>query len=110
MSKLPIEAVGHRIIVQVDDIGEDKQQKDGHVILTHSTNDFEREREFQEKGTIVDIGPSAYNLSHHDGDWVKVGDYVLYKKYDGHKFLDEETGRLYRILNDEDVIAKFTKR
>jgi len=108
-SKLPIQAVGHRVIILVDDISDgDRQQKEGHVILTHSTDDYEREREFQERGAIVDIGPSAYNLSHHDKAWVKIGDRVLYKKYDGHKFLDEETGKLYRIVNDEDIIAKVT--
>lgn len=108
-SKLPVQAVGHRIIVLVDEISDGKkQQKDGHVILTHSTDDYEREREFQERGTVVDIGPSAYNLSHHDEPWVKLGQRVLYKKYDGHKYLDEKTGKLYRIINDEDVIAAFT--
>ena len=108
-SKLPIEAVGHRLIVKVDDISDEgKQQKEGQVIVTHSTDDYEREREFQEKGTVVDIGPSAYNLSHHDRDWVNIGDHILYKKYEGHKYLDKDSGVLYRIINDEDVIAKLT--
>lgn len=108
-SELPIKAVGHRLIVLVDEIsGGEKQQKEGDIIVTHSTDDFEREREFQERGVVVDIGPSAYNLSHHDGAWVECGDHILYKKYEGHKFLDKESGSLYRIINDEDVIAKLT--
>ena len=105
MKKLPWIPVGHRIMVLVDEIGEGVQ-KDGDIILTHSTDDYEREREFQEVGTVVALGETAYNLSHHDGPWVEVGDHVLYKKYDGKKFLDKETGKLYRIINDEDVIAK----
>lgn len=108
-NKLPIQAVGHRLIVLVDEISDgDKQQKEGAIIVTHSTDDYEREREFQEKGKVVDIGPSAYNLSHHDGNWVDIGDHVLYKKYEGHKYLDKSTGKLYRVINDEDVIAKLT--
>lgn len=105
--KLPLVPVGHRIMVLVDEISEEgSMQKDGNIIVTHSTDDFEREREFQEMGTVVAIGPSAYNLSHHDGPWVEIGDHVMYKKYDGKKYLDKNTGKLYRIINDEDVIAK----
>ena len=94
-------------MVLVDEIAEEgKMQRDGMIITTHSTDDFEREREFQETGTIVAIGPSAYNMPHHGDPWVEVGDAVLYKKYDGKQYTDKETGRLYRIINDEDVIAK----
>ena len=108
MSELPLSAVGHRIIVLVDELGEEgsKSQKLGSVITTHSTDDFEREMEFQEKGTVVDIGPAAYNMPHHGDAWVAIGDHILYKKYDGKKYRDEETDKLYRIINDEDVIAK----
>ena len=105
--KLPIIPVGHRIMVEVDEISEgEKMQKEGSIITTHSTDDFEREREFQEMGTVVALGPSAYNLAHHDEPWVAVGDHILYKKYDGKKYLDKESGKLYRIINDDDVIAK----
>lgn len=106
MKDLPLLPVGHRILVHVDELdNEDKVQKKGGIITTHSTDDFEREREFQEKGVVVAMGDSAYNMPHHGDPWVKIGDRVLYKKYDGKKFLDEETGKLYRIINDEDVIA-----
>lgn len=107
-SKLPIIPVGHRILVLVDTLGEDgsKIQKKGSVITTHSTDDFEREREFQEMGTVVALGPSAYNMAEHGEPWVEIGDHVLYKKYDGKKYLDEDTGKLYRIINDDAVIAK----
>ena len=108
MDKLPIIPVGHRILILVDEIDSDIKgmQKDGNIITTHSTDDFETEREFQELGTVAALGPSAYNLVHHDGNWVEVGDHILYKKYDGKKYLDNNTGNLYRIINDEDVIAK----
>ena len=108
MDKLPILPVGHRILILVDEIDSDIEgmQKEGSIITTHSTDDFEREREFQEMGTVVALGPSAYNLAHHDGNWVEVGDHILYKKYDGKKYKDNDTGHLYRIINDEDVIAK----
>lgn len=109
--ELPLEPVGHRVLILVDDVGSEgkKQQKKGSIITTHSTDDFEREREFQEMGTVVALGPSAYNMPHHGEPWVKVGDHVLYKKYDGKKFHDETTDRVYRVINDEDVIAKTPK-
>ena len=94
-------------MVIVDGIdNEDKVHKEGNIITSHSTDDFEREREFQEVGTVVALGPTAYNMSHHGDPWVKVGDTVLYKKYDGKQLKDDKTGKLYRIINDEDVIAK----
>lgn len=107
MSDLPLRAVGHRIVILVDEIngGEDKLHKEKGIIVTNSTSDFESEKEFQETGVVVEIGPSAYNMSHHGDQWCKVGDRILYKKYDGKKWLDKETNKLYRIVNDEDVIA-----
>jgi co-chaperonin GroES (HSP10) len=107
MSELPLLPVGHRILILTDELNEDgsKSQMVGSIVTSHSTDDFEREREFQEKGTVVAIGPSAYNMPHHGEPWAKIGDHVLYKKYDGKKYHDEDTGKLYRIINDEDVIA-----
>ena len=94
-------------MVVVDGIdNEEKFQMIGDIQVTMSTDDFEREREFQEVGTVVALGPSAYNMSHHGDPWVKVGDTVLYKKYEGKQLKDDKTGKLYRIINDEDVMAK----
>lgn len=108
---LPVLPVGHRVVVLVDELEGDKgMQKKGAVITTHSTDDYEREREFQELGTVMALGPSAYNMSHHGEPWVQVGDHILYKKYDGKKYRDEETGKIYRIINDEDVIGIVPKK
>lgn len=99
-------------MILMDGISDDgtKVQKINGIITTHSTDDFEREREFQETGVVVALGPTAYAEKSYFGDnWANVGDHVLYEKYDGHRYHDKESDKYYRIVNDNAVLGIFPK-
>ena len=104
-------AIGPRIVVKVDDAvvdGFDKKSrtitKQG-FITSASTEDFEREREYGGQGIVVELGAEAYNLQHHGKPWCKVGDRVIFDRYEGFKHKDEATDTLYRIIMDDRVIS-----
>lgn len=54
-----------------------------------------------EKGTVVQIGPSAH--ADYIGD-AKVGDVIGFAKFGG-KFVQDKDDEIYLVINDEDVIC-----
>ena len=61
-----------------------------------------------DKGEILMIGPKAWVDFKCETPPVKVGDKVYYAKYGAKVLKDEDTGELYIILNDEDVLVGYT--
>jgi co-chaperonin GroES (HSP10) len=91
---------GHRILVKPDEVEEVSK---GGIIL--DTRNKDREEHGQCFGTIVGIGPNAWNI--HDGEpWAKVGDRVLFARHGG--FAIKISGKLHRVMNDEDITAIIT--
>lgn len=109
-------AVGPRIVIKVDprdgvldsaqefDVDERVVKFNG-IITSTSVDDYNRETEFRGRGRVVDVGPEAYNLPHHEAPWCKLGDYVIFDKYEGSSYKDEATDTLYRIVMDERIVA-----
>lgn len=64
----------------------------GLIIIPNNAKSMETS-----EGEIVACGDEA--------DTVKVGDYVIYGKYAGHKMELKDDGNEYVVLNEEDVIA-----
>jgi chaperonin GroES len=96
MSKPSIIPVGYRVLIEPES-GE-KTTESGIVIP-------QRERIEQETGTIVSVGPLAWQ-DHADGThWANEGDRVVYAKYGGKMVKDPDTGIDYRLVNDEDVLC-----
>lgn len=91
-----IKPTGYRVLIEPES-GE-KTTESGIVIP-------QRERIEQETGTIVAIGPLAWNDHGSGQNWAEVGDRVLYAKYGGKMVKDPDTAIEYRIVNDEDVVA-----
>jgi len=89
---------GHRVLILPDAVEETTES--GIIVSVGLERD--RERLAQLKGTIVEIGNSAW----HDQPepWASVGDHVIFGKYSGliYKGADEKE---YRIINDLDVVA-----
>lgn len=56
-----------------------------------------------DKGTVMQIGPSAHK--DYIGD-VQVGDVIGFAKFGG-KFVKDNDDQFYLIINDEDVICLF---
>ena len=89
---------GHRVLIIPDSM--ETTTESG--IITSVGVTVERERLAQLRGTIVEIGISAW----HDQPepWAKVGDHVIFGKYSG--LIYEGDDKLeYRIINDLDIVA-----
>jgi co-chaperonin GroES (HSP10) len=62
-----------------------------------------RENIEEQIGQVFDIGPSCWYDEPHPR--CKVGDHVIYERYQGHWIKDEETGDFYKFLNDRDILG-----
>ena len=89
---------GHRVLILPDAVEEVTQSG---IILSVGEN-RDRERLAQLKGTIVEVGDSAW--LDQPSPWAKVGDHVIFGKYSG-LIYDGADEKEYRIINDLDVVA-----
>lgn len=86
---------GNKILVKMDKV---EKKSAGGIILADTTH--ERAEMAQMQGTVVALGPLAYN--DQGTGWVEVGDVVKFSKFAG--YLHEEDGEKYRVMHDLDVI------
>lgn len=70
-----------------------------------SIEDVQRERAAQEYGTLLAIGPIAWNDYADGQNWAEVGDRVCFAKYAGKFVEDPETRELLILLQDTDIVA-----
>ena len=89
---------GHRVLILPDPVEEVTQSG---IILSVGEN-RDRERLAQLKGTIVELGNTAW--SDQPSPWGKVGDHVIFGKYSGLIYQGSDD-KEYRIINDLDVVA-----
>jgi co-chaperonin GroES (HSP10) len=105
-----IEPLGHRLLVKPDDILETdevykKATASGIVLADH--DDRKREQAGMDRGTVILIGQSAFR-DFGTTAWCDVGDYIAYARHAGKWVKDPETNVDYLIINDEDVVCRFT--
>lgn len=106
MTELPVKAVGHRIVVRMDVPEYIRRALDSGLALPDETRS--RHTAGFDTGTIVDIGPTAWQAFDEGKAWAKIGDRVMIVKYSGYNF--QEDGELYRVINDEDIYTIVTKK
>ena len=89
---------GHRVLILPDPVEE--VSKSGIILSVGENRD--RERLAQLKGTVIEIGNSAW----HDqpSPWAEIGDHVIFGKYSGLIYQGDDD-KEYRIINDLDVVA-----
>lgn len=105
------QAVGHRILVRLDDVEQQEKTKSG-IIIAKEDASYKREQVGMERGTVLDIGPTAYTVVDDGTSWVKKGDRICFARYEGVLLTEEDDeGRTirYRMINDTDVFAKIAK-
>lgn len=97
-----------------DDSGEEIKTAGGIIIAKESeyAKDRERERVGQQFGTLVAIGPLAWQDYDNFRDrtngwhrWAAVGDRVSFARYAGKRITDPETSVEYVVMNDNDINA-----
>ena len=97
-----ITPVGHRVVVKLKKIAEE-EVSDGGIIIAHQAGHMSRQRAMQE-AYVEAIGQTAFK--DFGGDpWCKEGDLVLIVRHSGEDRIDEESGDVYRVINDEDICA-----
>ena len=103
--------LGPRVIVRPDSIHESdpafKAATKAGIYIPKEFDEMKREQQAVVKGTVVSIGPLAFQAPVGDGTpWAVVGDRVYYAKYAGKDVVDPETGETLLLLNDEDLCVK----
>jgi co-chaperonin GroES (HSP10) len=115
-----IKVVLHRILLKRDtpvDTDAVKTKKDmerlGFAVPDWVAKDIEkqalRENASMDKGVVVDIGETAFKDYGIECP-IKVGDYISYVKFGGKDVSDPESGELFTVIQDEDVVAVLTSK
>lgn len=92
---------GHRVVVKLKKVEETSK---GGIVIASSQN-LKREQYGVEEAYVTQIGKTAF-LAFDDGEpWCAVGDLVAITKYSGKDYEDKDTGDIYRIINDDDIMA-----
>jgi len=95
----------HRVLVKPDEA--EMTTASGIVLAV----DPKKERQAVEKGTILDLGDTAFLDFTKEKTGItlpEVGDRIYYAKYAGKTVKDVDDSE-YLLLNDEDVLAIITK-
>ncbi len=95
-----IKATGFRVIVRPDV----SDEKVGNIIVPDPARD-QIDRAMM-TGTVMSIGKDAWDGYGKGEPWAEVGETVVFGKYQGIIYTDTDTDIKYRILNDEDILAK----
>lgn len=94
---------GHRILVSLP-LLEEEEKTDSGIIIANKANAEVRSKSMQQ-ATVEMLGHTAFKDFGDGKPWVKVGDTVMIAKYSGEDQVDKEDGKIYRIINDEDIFA-----
>ena len=102
---------GHRVIVKlVRPKGEKEVKTDwGFVTELKDNKTIDAEKYAMQDAHVVAIGKTAFSVFGDGLPWCKLGDLVLIAQYSGKDRADEETGDVYRLINDEDIFAVLTE-
>lgn len=96
-----IKPVGHRVLVKVDEY---ETVTKGGIIIAETIRDKMTEANIY--GVVIAVGPTAWLAFDNGEPWAKVGDRVAFAKYAGFQIEDPDTKEIFRLLNDEDIMAK----
>ena len=99
-----LKAAGYRMIVKIVKIKEKEKLSKGGLVLDVDADSAIKQFATQE-AEVVSLGPIAFKGFADGSPWCKVGDIIRVPKYSGESLVDEETGDIYRICNDDDCIA-----
>ena len=95
---LKITPLGHRILVKIEKMYAGSIELPADVRL--------RQEKATQKASVLAIGNTAFLAFDRGEPWCAVGDRIIIPQYSGHDEIDPETKDIYRIINDEDVIAR----
>lgn len=92
-----IKPIGFHVMVLPDEVEEVSK---GGIILRPD----DREKVVITQGEVVAVAEGAWS-DKPEGSYPKVGNRVVFAKYAGSPITDEDTGKEYRLMIDEDIKA-----
>lgn len=96
-------AVGHRVLIKPDPVTKEHRVggSDLRIILAQ---DEKMQRAATQTGTVIDVGPTAWQGFGDNQPWAGIGDKVVFARYSG-KFLEnpDNPDESYVVVNDEDI-------
>jgi len=98
---MKIKPIGFHVLVLPDDVEEVSK---GGIILRPD----DREKVVITKGTVIDKAEGSWS-DKPLGSYPQVGDRVIFAKYAGSAITDDESGKEYRLMIDEDIKAIITE-
>lgn len=106
-----IRVCGHRVLIKVFDVADidpayEAAKRMGMELLK---DHLKVEQNAVDRGTVVQMGTTAYSDFGDGSRWCDVGDEVIFSKYAGKKIKDPYTEEEYVICNDEDVVCVIGK-
>lgn len=96
---------GDRVLIEIQ--GMKDIPKTERIVIPDMVT--ERHSLGSEIGYVVDIGKDAYVRKSCTEPYCLPGDYVLITQYSGKEYKHPETGKLYRIVKEDDVVAVIGK-
>lgn len=93
-----IKPTGHHVLIRLQEV---EKKSEGGIILPDATH--KKEQAGGQFAEIIDTGPTAWD--EYSKPWAKIGDTVLVVRYAGAQWDWDGEEKLYRIINDDEIIA-----
>ncbi len=93
----------HRVVVKLKPVEKEKTSSGGIILESSATHT--RRQYATEEATVVSVGRNAFKDFGDGQEQCNVGDTVIIAQYAGVDKVDKETKEVYKILNDEDILA-----
>jgi len=97
-----VEPVCYYVVVEPEEV--DGVTSGGIILPTSAVDHMQVQRE---KGTIISMGPTAFDMEKWGNRKPKVGDKVMFTKHAGTVFQDTKKRKKYRLMDDEYICAIF---
>lgn len=98
---MKIKPIGFHVLVLPDAV---EEMSKGGILLRPD----DREKTVITKGVVVDVAEGAWS-DKPEGSYPKIGDRVIFAKHAGSVITDEESGKEYKLMIDEDIKAIITE-
>lgn len=101
-----LNVAGWRIKIRTEKIPEVEFTKSGIALPKDAV-----QRRAVDKGTVAEVGALCWKDQRFNNcePWCKVGDRVLFVRYAGNEQEDPETGVMYTLVNDEDILGTLSR-
>ena len=100
---MSIKPTGHHVLIEPDEF---EETTESGIVIAIDRGTIDREQAATTRGHIVAVGSTAWSDPGLGGTpWAKVGDYVYYTRHVSKTITDNETGKDYFLLTDDNILC-----